>query len=34
MESHKLLPGVITGDIGPKFGYDTKDNGFMRFTNF
>ena len=22
------------GDIGPKFGYMSKDNGFMKFTNF
>lgn len=33
-ETHKLLQGVETGDIGPKLGYNSKDNGFMRFTNF
>lgn len=22
------------GDIGPKYGYNTKDNGFLRFTNY
>jgi len=22
--------GVTVGDIGPKFGYDTVDNGFLR----
>lgn len=34
METHKLLPGVETGDIGPKIGYHGKDNGFMKFTHF
>ena len=33
-DTHKLLPGLETGDIGPKLGYNSKDNGFMRFTNF
>ncbi len=23
------MPGVELGDIGPKFGYNTKDNGYM-----
>jgi acyl-CoA oxidase len=27
------LPGVEMGDIGPKFGYNSKDNGFMFFRN-
>ena len=31
--TYKLLPGVIAGDIGPKFGFNTKDNGFVRFDN-
>lgn len=31
MKDHTLLPGVITGDIGPKIGYNTMDNGFARF---
>ena len=31
MKDHKLLPGVITGDIGPKIGYNNMDNGFARF---
>ena len=25
--THELLPGVHTGDIGPKIGYNTMDNG-------
>jgi len=31
MKDHKLLPGVKTGDLGPKIGYNTMDNGFARF---
>ena len=34
LETHKLMPGIETGDIGPKLGYASKDNGFIRFTNF
>lgn len=30
METHEPLPGVDVGDIGPKLGYSTKDNGFLR----
>eukprot|EP01099_Mayorella_cantabrigiensis_P001461 TRINITY_DN1639_c0_g3_i1.p1 TRINITY_DN1639_c0_g3~~TRINITY_DN1639_c0_g3_i1.p1 ORF type:complete len:692 (-),score=149.44 TRINITY_DN1639_c0_g3_i1:253-2328(-) len=33
LEDHKPLPGVTVGDIGPKFGYSTMDNGFLRFDN-
>jgi acyl-CoA oxidase len=29
----ELLPGIECGDIGPKFGYNSKDNGFMLFKN-
>jgi acyl-CoA oxidase len=29
--THKALPGIKLGDIGPKFGYNGVDNGFMRF---
>ena len=32
--THKLLPGVEALDIGPKLGYATKDNGFLRLTRF
>ncbi|KAL9184606.1 hypothetical protein ACHAXT_012576 [Thalassiosira profunda] len=31
MNTHELLPGVETGDIGPKIGYNNMDNGFARF---
>lgn len=27
------LPGVEVGDIGPKFGFLTKDNGYMLMNN-
>lgn len=33
MQDHSTLPGVELGDIGPKFGYEMVDNGFMRLTN-
>jgi len=34
LEDHKQLPGIECGDIGPKLGYSSKDNGYMRLTNF
>ena len=33
MKDHSLLPGVTTGDIGPKIGYNVMDNGFAKFDN-
>ena len=27
-ESHRQLPGLEIGDIGPKFGFEYKDNGY------
>lgn len=27
----KTLPGISAGDIGPKIGYNVKDNGYLRF---
>ncbi|TKR88698.1 hypothetical protein L596_012902 [Steinernema carpocapsae] len=30
-KTHKPLPGVTVGDIGPKFGINTVDNGYLRF---
>lgn len=29
LDTHKHMPGVKTGDMGPKFGYQSKDNGWM-----
>ncbi|OLY80722.1 Peroxisomal acyl-coenzyme A oxidase 1 [Smittium mucronatum] len=31
MVDHKPLPGVNVGDIGPKMGFTTMDNGFLNF---
>ncbi|XP_035658832.1 peroxisomal acyl-coenzyme A oxidase 1-like isoform X2 [Branchiostoma floridae] len=33
LQDHKPLPGVTVGDIGPKFGYDVIDNGFLALRN-
>ncbi len=30
METHEVLSGVEVGDIGPKYGFGTKDNGYLR----
>ena len=32
-ETFQVMPGIETGDMGPKFGYDSKDNGWLRFSN-
>ncbi|KAL2802823.1 acyl-CoA dehydrogenase/oxidase [Aspergillus granulosus] len=34
LKTHQPLDGVVIGDIGPKFGYDTIDNAYMLFDNF
>lgn len=34
MKTHEPLEGVHVGDIGPKFGYNTMDNGFLLFNNY
>lgn len=28
-----MILGIEVGDIGPKFGYGTNDNGFLRLSN-
>eukprot|EP01117_Protostelium_nocturnum_P017039 TRINITY_DN6862_c0_g1_i1.p1 TRINITY_DN6862_c0_g1~~TRINITY_DN6862_c0_g1_i1.p1 ORF type:complete len:713 (+),score=191.30 TRINITY_DN6862_c0_g1_i1:306-2141(+) len=30
LQDHKPLKGIMLGDIGPKFGYNANDNGYMR----
>ncbi|KAL9113886.1 MAG: hypothetical protein Q9227_002020 [Pyrenula ochraceoflavens] len=34
MKTCQPLEGVIIGDIGPKYGYASMDNGYMLFNNF
>nr|Q8HYL8.2 RecName: Full=Peroxisomal acyl-coenzyme A oxidase 1; Short=AOX; AltName: Full=Palmitoyl-CoA oxidase; AltName: Full=Peroxisomal fatty acyl-CoA oxidase; AltName: Full=Straight-chain acyl-CoA oxidase [Phascolarctos cinereus] len=34
MGTHKPFPGIIVGDIGPKFGYDEMDNGYLKMDNY
>ncbi len=29
METHRPLKGIEVGDIGPKFGFASKDNGYL-----
>lgn len=33
-ETHEPLPGIVIGDIGPKYGYASMDNAYMLFNNF
>jgi acyl-CoA oxidase len=33
VETHTRLNGIESGDVGPKFGYNSKDNGWLIFTN-
>lgn len=33
MQTHKPLPGIDVGDVGPKYGYNSKDNGFLILNN-
>lgn len=33
-KNHKPFAGVEVGDIGPKVGYNTKDNGYLILTNY
>jgi acyl-CoA oxidase len=33
LEDHHPLPGIKVGDIGPKFGLNFYDNGFLHLTN-
>ena len=32
-DTHKHMPGVQSGDLGPKLGYKGKDNGWLTFNN-
>ena len=33
-DTHRPLPGIVVGDIGPKYGYTSMDNGYMLFDHF
>lgn len=33
-KNHNAFPGVEVGDIGPKYGYNCKDNGYIKFDNY
>jgi len=33
-KTHQPLPGIAVGDIGPKYGYASMDNGYMLFDHF
>ena len=33
LKTHETLPNIHVGDIGPKFGYNTMDNGFLLFNH-
>ncbi|KAF2671005.1 acyl-CoA oxidase [Microthyrium microscopicum] len=33
-KTHQPLDGIVIGDIGPKYGYASMDNGYMLFDNF
>jgi acyl-CoA oxidase len=30
LDDHKPLPGITVGDIGPKLGFSSVDNGYLR----
>lgn len=34
LDTHQPLPRIIVGDIGPKYGYASMDNGYMLFNSF
>ncbi|XP_041789768.1 peroxisomal acyl-coenzyme A oxidase 1 isoform X1 [Chelmon rostratus] len=33
VSTHVPLPGIVVGDIGPKFGFSEVDNGFLKLEN-
>lgn len=33
-KTHQPFEGIVIGDIGPKYGYTSMDNGYMLFNNY
>ncbi|XP_011443813.3 peroxisomal acyl-coenzyme A oxidase 1 [Magallana gigas] len=33
LKTHRHMPGVESGDIGPKFGFNSNDNGYLKLSN-
>ena len=33
-EDHKALPGIEVGELGQKIGYNSVDNGYLKFDQF
>ena len=33
LETHKFMPGCKCGDMGPKLGYGSKDNGWLTMSH-
>ena len=33
LDNHRPLPGIEVGDIGPKYGFTAKDNGYLIMKN-
>lgn len=34
LDTHEPLPGVKVGDVGIRMGFNTADNGFLRFNQY
>ncbi|KAK3885691.1 hypothetical protein Pcinc_010112 [Petrolisthes cinctipes] len=33
LETHRTLPGIVVGEIGPRLGLNSNDNGFLQFNH-
>ena len=34
MDTHEPLPGIKVGELGPRMGFNTADNGFLAFNQY
>jgi acyl-CoA oxidase len=34
IDTHRPFKGIEVGDIGPKYGFTAKDNGYIIFNNY